>query len=62
LANAVSAVQAMPHPFDAAVRASDETAQRKAMVAAQQALERLGAQVSASAKALDIELPTEPRG
>jgi len=62
LANAVSAVQAMPHPFDAAVRASDETAQRKAMVAAQQALERLGAQVSASAKTLDIELPTEPRG
>ena len=62
LDNALGAVQAMPHPFDAAVRAGDETSLRKAMVAAQQALERLGTQVSASAKALDIELPTEPRG
>jgi putative iron-regulated protein len=62
LDGAVVAVQAMPHPFDAAIRASDETAQRKSMVAVQRALERLGTQVSASARTLDIQLPTEPHG
>lgn len=62
LQSAEVAVAAMPHPFDASIREPDEGPRRQAMRAAMLALERLGEQVSLSAGALGIRLPTEPQG
>ena len=58
----VVAVNAMPHPFDASIRAPDTSPQHAAMVSAMHALERLSEQVSASARALGVMLPTQPQG
>jgi len=59
---AVAAVQAMPVPFDAGIRAADETPERRNLLAAIEALEALGEQVSSSARLFGYFLPTEPQG
>ena len=59
---AISAVNAMPAPFDASVREPDGGPRRELVAAAMRSLERLSEQVTASAKALGIHLPTEPQG
>jgi putative iron-regulated protein len=62
LAEAESAVSAIPAPFDAAIRSAPGSERRAAMERAMRALERLGEETAASAKSLGIQLPTEPQG
>ena len=62
LVAARSAVDAMPHPFDAAIRAGEESPQRMSLVTAMHALERLSSEISAAARSMGIELPTQPQG
>jgi putative iron-regulated protein len=59
---AAQAVDAIPAPFDAAMRADDGSPPREALRRAMQSLERLGEEISRGAKALGIDLPTEPQG
>ena len=61
-AAAVAAVEAMPVPFDSGIRAADGTPERRNLLAAIEALEELGEQVSASARLFGYFLPTEPQG
>jgi putative iron-regulated protein len=59
---AVIAVEAMPAPFDRAVRATDDDPARRRLVAALEALEVLGEELDAAARLLGYELPAEPQG
>jgi putative iron-regulated protein len=59
---AINAVGAIPAPFDASIREPDGGPRRELVAAAMRSLERLSEQVTASAKALRIHLPTEPQG
>lgn len=59
---AETAVDAMPAPFDRAMRAADDDPARKRLVAALEALEVLGEELDAAARLLGYELPAEPQG
>ncbi len=59
---ALKAVNAMPHPFDAAIREPDGGLRRERVASAMRSLEALSEQVTASATLLRIQLPTEPQG
>ncbi|MBU3728942.1 MAG: iron-regulated protein [Phycisphaerales bacterium] len=59
---AINTVSAIPAPFDASIREPDGGPRRELVAAAMLSLERLSEQVTASAKALGIHLPTEPQG
>lgn len=59
---AVAAVDALPAPFDSAIRSEDGSPARKALEAAMAALERLGTETSAAAREFGIVLPSEPQG
>jgi putative iron-regulated protein len=59
---AETAVDAMPAPFDRAMRAADGDPARKRLVAALEALEVLGEELDAAARLLGYELPAEPQG
>ena len=59
---AIAAVEAIPAPFDRAMRAADDDPARKRLVAALEALEVLGEELDAAARLLGYELPAEPQG
>lgn len=59
---AVAAVEAMPAPFDRAMRAADDDPARQRLVAALEALELLGEELDAAARLLGFEFPAEPQG
>jgi len=59
---AVAAVEAMPVPFDRGIRAADGTSERSRLLAAIEALERLGDETAAGARAIGMNLPSEPQG
>lgn len=59
---ALKSVNAMPHPFDAAIREPDGGPRRDLVASAMLSLEALSEQVTASATGLRIQLPTEPQG
>ena len=59
---AETAVDAMPAPFDRAMRAADDDPARKRLVAVLEALEVLGEELDAAARLLGYELPAEPQG
>ena len=62
LENALVAIDAMPVPFDAAIRKEDGTPERKKLTAALEAIETLGESISRAAKSLGVTVPTEPQG
>lgn len=62
LAAAFAAVDAMPVPFDAGIRAADGTPERAAMKLAIETLEALGEAIGRAGRALGWALPTEPQG
>ena len=62
LAAALKAVDAMPVPFDSAIRAADGSPERAKMTLALEALETLGEEISLAGRALGWSLPTEPTG
>lgn len=62
LDDAERAVDAIPSPFDAAIRAPDGTPCREALARALDALERLGEQLAESSRAIGAAVPTEPLG
>ena len=59
---AITAVEAMPAPFDRAMRAADDDPARGRLVVAMEALEVLGDELDAAARLLGYELPAEPQG
>ncbi len=62
LAAALLAVDAMPVPFDGAIRAADGTPQRAQLKAALDALETLGEELGRAGRTFGWSLPTEPQG
>lgn len=62
LTAALEAVYAMSVPFDSAIRADDESAERTRLRAAIDALETLGEELGLAGRALGWALPTEPQG
>ena len=59
---AIAAVEAIPAPFDRAIRAAAGDPARARLVIALDALERLGEELDAAARLLGFELPAEPQG
>jgi len=62
LDRAIVAIDAMPVPFDRAIRKEDGTPERAKLNAALEAVEYLGEEISRVAKLMGIEVPTEPQG
>ena len=62
LAAAVTAMDAMPAPFDRAIRTPKGSPEHARIAAAIAALEKLGEAVSAAAKVMGYSLPSEPQG
>ncbi len=62
LTDAFAAVEAMPVPFDAGIRAADGTPERLALKRAIETLEALGEAIGRSGRSLGWALPTEPQG
>jgi putative iron-regulated protein len=62
LARALRAVNAMPAPFDRAVRSPDGSAERARITEAMQSLESLSDAIGAGARAMGLSLPSEPQG
>ena len=62
LAAAVAAMDAMPAPFDRAIRTPTGSPEHARITAAIAALEKLGEAVSAAAKVMGYSLPSEPQG
>ena len=62
LESARTAVDAIPSPFDRAMRAPDDDPRRQRLVAALESLERLGEELDAAARSCGFELPAEPQG
>ncbi|MDI9403942.1 MAG: imelysin family protein [Limnohabitans sp.] len=62
LDRAVIAIDAMPAPFDRAIRMADDTPEREKLSAALDAIETLGEEISRTAKLMGIEVPSEPQG
>jgi putative iron-regulated protein len=62
LEDAVAAVDRIPAPFDRAIRAADDTAERRALKAAIEALETLAEELGRVGATLGWSLPTEPQG
>lgn len=62
LARAVRSVDAIPAPFDRAIRAPDGSPERARLREAMEALESLSEAVGAGGRALGFSLPTEPQG
>jgi putative iron-regulated protein len=62
LARALRAVNAMPAPFDRAVRSPDGSAERALITEAMQSLESLSDAIGAGARAMGLSLPSEPQG
>ena len=62
LARAEAAVEAIPAPFDSAMRRPDGSPERATLLRALESLESLGEAVTRAAKSLGHELPTEPQG
>ncbi len=58
----MSAVDAMPSPFDQAIRAADGSPERVALKRALESFEALGEELGRAGKALGWSLPTEPQG
>jgi putative iron-regulated protein len=59
---ALVAVDAIPAPFDRAIRAPEGSEDRTRLHTAMESLERLGEEITAAAAALGVTLPTEPQG
>ena len=62
LGHAEACMQAMPHPFDAAIQASESGEERRRLVAIMESLESLSESTTAAARVLGYTLPTEPQG
>jgi putative iron-regulated protein len=62
LARALRAVNAMPAPFDRAVRSPDGSAERARITEAMESLESLSDAIGAGARAIGLSLPSEPQG
>ena len=62
LAAAVAAIDAMPAPFDRAIRTPKGSPEHAQIAAAIAALENLGEEISAAAKSMGYSLPSEPHG
>ncbi len=62
LARALRAVNAMPAPFDRAVRSPDGSAERARITEAMESLESLSDAIGAGARAMGVSLPSEPQG
>lgn len=62
LARALRAVNAMPAPFDRAVRSPDGSAERARITEAMESLESLSDAIGAGARAMGLSLPSEPQG
>ena len=62
LARAVRAVNAMPAPFDRAVRSAEGSVERARITEAMESLESLSEAIGAAARAMGLLLPTEPQG
>lgn len=62
LARAVRAVNAMPAPFDRAVRSAEGSVERARITEAMESLESLSEAIGAAARAMGLSLPTEPQG
>lgn len=62
LARALRAVNAMPAPFDRAVRSPDGSAERALITEAMESLESLSDAIGAGARAMGLSLPSEPQG
>lgn len=62
LGHAEACMRAMPHPFDAAIQASESSEERRRLVAIMESLESLSESTTAAARVLGYTLPTEPQG
>jgi putative iron-regulated protein len=62
LVAATAAAKALPANFARAIRQPPESPEHAQLVAAMQSFERLGAAITAGAKAMGMTLPTEPPG
>ena len=62
LTAAVAAIDAMPAPFDRAIRTPKGSPEHARIAAAIAALEKLGEEISAAAKSMGYSLPSEPHG
>jgi putative iron-regulated protein len=62
LGRAVRAVEAIPAPFDRAILAPDDSADRARLKEAIESLEALSEAIGAGARATGVSLPSEPQG
>lgn len=62
LAAAVAAIDAVPAPFDRAIRTPKGSPEHSRIAAAIAALEKLGEEISAAARSMGYSLPSEPHG
>lgn len=62
LGAAIAAVDAIPAPFDAAIRSAEGSPQRDTLTAAIEALETLSEELGRAGSAMGWSIPTEPQG